>query len=144
MLVCIFFCTFRTRDRGCSAHPAFPAPYWGGTAPFFMGEGFRQQLGRIARRERGGVFESFVGVARRLYRRHPEEAATRPSRRTTARAAHPSRLAALAPQDDGSVKHPVSQLPRVAECERRQPPCVLVQNQRPRDRRFGALAAVLA
>src|SRR5258705_7457892 len=33
--------------------------------------------------------------------RHPEEAATRPSRRTTARASHPSRLAALAPQDDG-------------------------------------------
>jgi hypothetical protein len=26
MLVCVFFCTICTRDRGCSAHPAFPAP----------------------------------------------------------------------------------------------------------------------
>src|SRR5450432_1728603 len=26
MLVCAFFCTFCTRDRGCSAHPVFPAP----------------------------------------------------------------------------------------------------------------------
>src|ERR1022692_170235 len=26
MLVCVFFCPFCTRDRGCSAHPAFPAP----------------------------------------------------------------------------------------------------------------------
>src|SRR5256886_6725907 len=26
MLVCAFFAQFGTRDRGCSAHPAFPAP----------------------------------------------------------------------------------------------------------------------
>jgi hypothetical protein len=26
MLVCVFVCAFCTRDRGCSAHPAFPAP----------------------------------------------------------------------------------------------------------------------
>ena len=26
MLVCAFFCASCTRDRGCSAHPAFPAP----------------------------------------------------------------------------------------------------------------------
>src|SRR6266702_2268913 len=26
MLVCIFFCALRTRDRGCGAHPVFPAP----------------------------------------------------------------------------------------------------------------------
>src|SRR6266436_7001765 len=26
MLVCVFLCTYCTRDRGCSAHPAFPAP----------------------------------------------------------------------------------------------------------------------
>src|ERR1700681_2382415 len=37
-----------------------------------------------------------------------------------------------------------SQLSRVAERERRYPPRVLVQDQRPRDRRLGALAAVLA
>src|SRR5712675_2768744 len=26
MLVCVLFLLFCTRDRGCSAHPAFPAP----------------------------------------------------------------------------------------------------------------------
>src|SRR5260370_18498233 len=26
MLVCVFLCTYCTRDRGCSAHPVFPAP----------------------------------------------------------------------------------------------------------------------
>src|SRR5260370_7522769 len=26
MLVCVFLCASCTRDRGCSAHPAFPAP----------------------------------------------------------------------------------------------------------------------
>src|SRR5450756_559230 len=26
MLVCVFLCTCCTRDRGCSAHPVFPAP----------------------------------------------------------------------------------------------------------------------
>src|SRR6476620_6040689 len=26
MLVCAFFCALCTRDRGCSAHPVFPAP----------------------------------------------------------------------------------------------------------------------
>src|SRR6202007_188870 len=26
MLVCAFLCATCTRDRGCSAHPAFPAP----------------------------------------------------------------------------------------------------------------------
>src|SRR5260370_34499747 len=26
MLVCAFFAQFCTRDRGCSVHPAFPAP----------------------------------------------------------------------------------------------------------------------
>src|ERR1700712_2319108 len=27
MLVCVFVCAFGTRDRGCSAHPVFPAPF---------------------------------------------------------------------------------------------------------------------
>jgi hypothetical protein len=43
MLVCVFACAFCTRDRGCSAHPAFPAPSEGR-------ETF-QHLGRIAPRE---------------------------------------------------------------------------------------------
>src|SRR5882757_8581955 len=31
MLVCTVLCALRTRDRGCSAHPVFPAPslLWG-------------------------------------------------------------------------------------------------------------------
>src|ERR1700761_4508601 len=37
-----------------------------------------------------------------------------------------------------------SQLPRIRERKRRYPPCVLVEHQRARDRRFGALAAILA
>src|SRR5260370_23416702 len=37
-----------------------------------------------------------------------------------------------------------SHLPRVAERERRHPPGVLVEDQRARDRRPGALAAVFA
>src|SRR4051794_25050778 len=36
------------------------------------------------------------------------------------------------------------QLPRIAERERTHPPRILIQNQRPGDRRFGALAAVFA
>src|SRR5579863_8392620 len=42
-----------------------------------------------------------------MHHRHPEEAARRPSRRATARlhqrAAHPSRPASRAPQDDGTT-----------------------------------------
>src|SRR5439155_8717000 len=37
-----------------------------------------------------------------------------------------------------------SQLPRIRKRKRAHPPRVLVQNQRPRDRRLGALAAVFA
>src|ERR1700742_3116919 len=37
-----------------------------------------------------------------------------------------------------------SQLPRIAERKRAHPSRVLIQDQRPRDRRFGALAAVFA
>jgi hypothetical protein len=40
-----FFVHFCTRDRGCSAHPAFPAPS--------CSEGGDAKLGRIAPRERG-------------------------------------------------------------------------------------------
>src|SRR5436190_17836770 len=54
---------------------------------------------------RSARLSNIATAATSLLIRHPEEAATRPSRRTTAtdRAAHPSRLAPLAPQDDGSA-----------------------------------------
>src|SRR5882672_3455423 len=43
---CAFFpCAFCTRDRGCSAHPAFPAP------SCFLGVKIDAKLGRIAPRE---------------------------------------------------------------------------------------------
>src|ERR1700681_3805459 len=55
MLVCSFVLHNRTRDRGCSAHPVFPAP------SAFRGQGFQQNSGRIAPREREVVFVmSFV------------------------------------------------------------------------------------
>src|SRR5260370_33972303 len=41
-------------------------------------------------------------------------------------------------------KSRVSQLPCIAKRERRHPPRVLIQNQRPGDRRLGALAAIFA
>ena len=49
MLVCAFFRTDCTRDRGCSAHPAFPAP-----SSLARAEG-DAKLGRIAPREREGM-----------------------------------------------------------------------------------------
>src|ERR1700675_4058970 len=45
MLVCVFLCALCTRDRGCSAHPAFPAP------SVFKGESYPQTSG-ASRRER--------------------------------------------------------------------------------------------
>src|ERR1700682_4727880 len=44
MLVCVFFCTSCTRDRGCSVHPVFPAP------SVFRGARFHHHLGRDPRR----------------------------------------------------------------------------------------------
>src|SRR5258708_5216277 len=46
MLVCVFLCTSCTRDRGCSAHPAFPAP------SVFPGAKLKQASG-ASRREIG-------------------------------------------------------------------------------------------
>src|SRR5882672_10144297 len=44
MLVRVFLCPFCARDRGCSAHPAFPAP------SCFLGVKIEAKLGRIAPR----------------------------------------------------------------------------------------------
>src|ERR1700678_2299465 len=79
-----------------------PLPLGAAPRPPFQGERFKHNSSA----SRGGNAEVCVKAfraAHRLHRRHPEEAATRPSRRTTARAAHPSRLAALAPQDGGPL-----------------------------------------
>src|SRR5258708_39434943 len=45
MLVCAFFRTFCTRDRGCSVHPVFPAP------SCCEGKAFFQQTSGEVRRE---------------------------------------------------------------------------------------------
>ena len=52
MLVCALLCAYCTRDRGCSAHPVFPAPSHarGGKRP--------AQLGHVAPRERAGISAS--------------------------------------------------------------------------------------
>ena len=55
MLVCVFFCASCTRDRGCSAHPAFPAPS--------HREGQRPNLGHSCREN----------AKPRLFPRHCEE-----------------------------------------------------------------------
>src|SRR5438309_1465102 len=52
--------------------------------------------------------------------------------------------AALCPPYIPAMTAKPSQLPRIRKRKRRHPPRVLVQNQRPRDRRLGALAAVFA
>src|SRR3954463_2061352 len=49
MLVCVFFCARCTRDRGCSAHPVFPAPSeWRGRERI-------AKLGQLEPRERETV-----------------------------------------------------------------------------------------
>jgi hypothetical protein len=58
MLVCILFCANRTRDRGCSAHPVFPAP------SVFEGKDFWQKLGRDAPRECGIAIPTTAVIAR--------------------------------------------------------------------------------
>ena len=50
MLVCILLCANRTRDRGCSKHPVFPAP-----SNFEEGGKLIASLGRNAPRDRETV-----------------------------------------------------------------------------------------
>ena len=64
MLVCTLFCANRTRDRGCSAHPVFPAPSG------WRAGGFLAKLGRDASRECDHVFSC----------RHPRRRVTQYSR----------------------------------------------------------------
>src|SRR5882757_5595899 len=49
MLVCALPCANRTRDRGCSAHPVFPAP------SVFEGKELLAKLGHIRPRDRESV-----------------------------------------------------------------------------------------
>src|SRR6185436_14378340 len=52
MLVCAFVCAYCTRDRGCSAHPVFPAP------SLFEGERLFQTSGATRR----GIVASYSVV----------------------------------------------------------------------------------
>src|ERR1700736_6784587 len=58
MLVCAFFAQFCTRDRGCSAHPAFPAP------SMLEGRTFMQTSGKPCREKAELCLESEEAVAR--------------------------------------------------------------------------------
>src|SRR3981189_1578476 len=66
MLVCAFLVAHCTRDRGCSAHPVFPAP------SVFEGKVFLQNFGRIAPRDREVVFSRRPGLAPGPIRRDRE------------------------------------------------------------------------
>jgi hypothetical protein len=65
MLVCAFLCTHCTRDRGCSVHPAFPAP-----SVFGRRGQVHASLGRYASRE----------CERTFSRRHPRRRVTQYAR----------------------------------------------------------------
>jgi hypothetical protein len=56
MLVCVFYTHYCTRDRGCSVHPAFPAP------SIFEGQGSRNASGALSRE----IAESCSGRRARL------------------------------------------------------------------------------
>src|SRR3954451_15370961 len=56
MLVCVSLCASCTRDRGCSVHPAFPAP------SFFLGEKFMHDPG-ASRRGIAKVYLEFHVIA---------------------------------------------------------------------------------
>src|ERR1700741_4232908 len=90
MLVCAFFCAHCTRDRGCSVHPAFPAPS--------LGENVYAKLGRSAPRE--GRLMSAVGAPSLRAKR------SNPSQRMDCFVAEPVIGARsrdpLAPRNDGS------------------------------------------
>jgi hypothetical protein len=62
MLVCIFFSANRTRDRGCSKHPVFPAP------SISKGANEAANLGRNASRDREVM--SIVGWVERSETHH--------------------------------------------------------------------------
>ncbi len=67
MLVCIFLSANRTRDRGCSKHPVFPAPS-------IQEEGDElQNLGRNAPRDRGGVDDGCHRNTRNVRANSPDE-----------------------------------------------------------------------
>src|SRR5665213_2711800 len=64
MLVCAFPVHQCTRDRGCSAHPVFPAPFLEGRLrPLFLrGQTYLQYSGENAPREREPIFHRRPGL----------------------------------------------------------------------------------
>src|SRR5882724_10116225 len=65
MLVCAFLCASCTRDRGCSVHPAFPAP------SVLKRDNVMQTLGRHAPREGEVMLANESGPGRRRPRIFP-------------------------------------------------------------------------
>src|SRR5438876_190145 len=57
MLVCTFVCAKRTRDRGCSKHPVFPAPsnFRGGQTKMQTSDAMRREKAKVRLRRMGGA-----------------------------------------------------------------------------------------
>jgi hypothetical protein len=66
MLVCTFVCANRTRDRGCSAHPVFPAP------SVFEGEDFQQNSRNVCGEIENPCFAVIASEAKQSMGRHEE------------------------------------------------------------------------
>src|SRR5215216_7015234 len=66
MLVCSFVCANRTRDRGCSKHPVFPAP------SDWRGPNEDANLGRDAPRDRETISTVIASKAKQSMLRHKE------------------------------------------------------------------------
>ena len=67
MLVCAFLSTNCTRDRGCSKHPAFPAPSFGGRK-----EGSCKPRARCAARMQSSVHRHCCGAKQSIVAEHAE------------------------------------------------------------------------
>src|SRR5712664_3080969 len=139
-----------TRGCGCNGHPAFPTPS--------LGRKINAQLGRIAPRGAKLYRRTMLlfGVCAKCSLTSPR--VTHSSCPDLIRASINLRnkffqrgwVTGSSPVMTISIgmtalaRAEPSQLPRIAERERRHPPCVLVEDQGAGDRRFGALAAIFA
>src|SRR5438552_14766745 len=62
MLVCVYYCAFGTRDRGCSRHPAFPAPSKGRKEIAELGHSVPREQSLSSRRRPGPIRRGGCGL----------------------------------------------------------------------------------
>src|SRR5712664_3292017 len=140
-----------TRDRGCNGHPAFPTPSLGERDKRKTSGAWRGEAAKLSRQTM-----LLIGVCAKCSLTSPRETHSscpdliRASINLRNKSFQSGWITGSSPVMTISIDMTAvgdaepSQLPRIAERERRHPPGVLIQNQRPRDRRLGALAAVFA